>query len=172
MSDWVQNRPLRNIANGDSWLLKGAAHVRPVLALRGTVCVIEAAAAQQGSQLARVNDRRVISAIVHVLKSGCRWVDTPPDYGPRKTLHNRSVRWAKKRGMATRLHRRGRCRWPAERNAHRQFSRPRAPVRCGRKRGGNARHQAFTRWPNDEDPRNYRPVLSSNPFYSDGRSCA
>jgi transposase len=25
----------------------------------------------------RVDDRRVISGIVHVLKSGCRWVDAP-----------------------------------------------------------------------------------------------
>ena len=33
---------------------------------------------------ARVDDRRVISGIVHVLKSGSRWVDAPPDYGPRR----------------------------------------------------------------------------------------
>ncbi|GHE72537.1 transposase [Camelimonas fluminis] len=45
---------------------------------------------------ARVDDRRVISGIVHVLKSGCRWVDAPPIYGPRKTLYNRFVRWADK----------------------------------------------------------------------------
>jgi transposase len=44
----------------------------------------------------RVDDRRVISGIVHVLKSGGRWVDAPPDYGPRKTLYNRFVRWAEK----------------------------------------------------------------------------
>jgi transposase len=44
----------------------------------------------------RVDDRRVISGIIHVLKSGCRWVDAPPDYGPRKTLYNRYVRWAAK----------------------------------------------------------------------------
>ena len=44
----------------------------------------------------RVDDRRVISGIIHVLKSGCRWVDAPPDYGPRKTLYNRFVRWAEK----------------------------------------------------------------------------
>ena len=35
---------------------------------------------------ARVDDRRVISGIVHVLKSGSRWADAPPDYGPKKTL--------------------------------------------------------------------------------------
>jgi len=34
----------------------------------------------------RVDDRRVISGIVHVLKSGCRWADAPLLYGPRKTL--------------------------------------------------------------------------------------
>jgi transposase len=44
----------------------------------------------------RVDDRRVISGIVHVLKSGCRWIDAPAVYGPRKTLYNRFVRWAAK----------------------------------------------------------------------------
>lgn len=44
----------------------------------------------------RVDDRRVISGIVHVLKSGGRWVDAPAAYGPRKTLYNRYVRWAAK----------------------------------------------------------------------------
>jgi transposase len=42
----------------------------------------------------RVDDCRVISGIVHVLKSGARWVDAPSVYGPRKTLYNRFVRWA------------------------------------------------------------------------------
>ena len=44
----------------------------------------------------RVDDRRVISGIIHVQKSGCRWVDAPREYGPRKTLYNRFVRWADK----------------------------------------------------------------------------
>ena len=44
----------------------------------------------------RVDDRRVISGIVHVLQSGCRWRDAPPVYGPPKTLYNRFVRWARK----------------------------------------------------------------------------
>ena len=38
----------------------------------------------------RVDDRRVISGIVHVLRSGGRWTDAPCTYGPRKTLYNRS----------------------------------------------------------------------------------
>ena len=44
----------------------------------------------------RVDDRRVISGIIHVLQSGCRWKDAPACYGPPKTLYNRFVRWARK----------------------------------------------------------------------------
>ena len=44
----------------------------------------------------RVDDRRVISGIVHVLLSGCRWKDAPPIYGPIKTLYNRHKRWSEK----------------------------------------------------------------------------
>lgn len=33
----------------------------------------------------RADDRRVISGIIHVLKSGCRWCDCPPEYArPRR----------------------------------------------------------------------------------------
>ena len=46
--------------------------------------------------VARVDDRRVISGIIHVLKSGGRWADAPAIYGPKKTLYNRFVRWAAK----------------------------------------------------------------------------
>ena len=42
----------------------------------------------------RVDDRRVISGIFHVLKSGCRWVDCPADYGPATTIYNRFNRWS------------------------------------------------------------------------------
>jgi transposase len=44
----------------------------------------------------RVDDRRVISGIVHVLKSGCRWCDCPPEYGPAAAIYNRFVRWARR----------------------------------------------------------------------------
>jgi transposase len=45
----------------------------------------------------RVDDRRVISGILHVLKSGCRWRDCPSIYGPRTTIYNRFNRWARRR---------------------------------------------------------------------------
>jgi transposase len=50
----------------------------------------------------RADDRTVISGILHVLKSGCRWCDLPPEYGPPTTIYNRFVRWAR-RGVWERL---------------------------------------------------------------------
>ncbi len=41
----------------------------------------------------RVDDRRVVSGIVYVIKHGLRWKDAPPGYGPHKTLCNRVRRW-------------------------------------------------------------------------------
>ncbi|UPJ47723.1 transposase [Bradyrhizobium sp. 200] len=43
----------------------------------------------------RVNDRRVISGILHMLRSGARWRDCPPDYGPYTTIYNRFNRWSR-----------------------------------------------------------------------------
>jgi transposase len=45
----------------------------------------------------RVDDRRVISGIVHVLKTGCSWRDCPPEYGPPTTIYNRYHRWSRLR---------------------------------------------------------------------------
>jgi transposase len=50
----------------------------------------------------RVDDRRVISGIVHVLKVGCRWEDCPSLYGPPTTIYNRFNRWSR-RGLWQRL---------------------------------------------------------------------
>ena len=45
----------------------------------------------------RVDDRRVISGILHVLKTGCRWRDCPREYGPSTTIYNRYNRWSSRR---------------------------------------------------------------------------
>jgi transposase len=42
----------------------------------------------------RVDDRRVISGIIHMLGSGARWRDCPPEYGPYTTIYNRFNRWS------------------------------------------------------------------------------
>ena len=43
--------------------------------------------------LPRVDDRRVVSGIIYVLKHGLQWKDAPKAYGPHKTLYNRFRRW-------------------------------------------------------------------------------
>ena len=50
----------------------------------------------------RLDDRRVISGIIHVLKSECRWADVPAEYGPPTTVYNRWNRWSR-RGIWTRI---------------------------------------------------------------------
>ena len=45
--------------------------------------------------LPRVDDRRVVSGIVYVIRHGLQWKDAPTGYGPPKTLYNRFVRWSR-----------------------------------------------------------------------------
>lgn len=42
----------------------------------------------------RVDDRRVISGIIHVIQTGVPWRAAPREYGPYTTLYNRFRRWA------------------------------------------------------------------------------
>lgn len=44
----------------------------------------------------RVDDRRVISGIIHMLRTGGRWRDCPPEYGPPTTIYNRFNRWSRR----------------------------------------------------------------------------
>ena len=43
----------------------------------------------------RVDDQRVVSGILHVIRNGLRWRDAPAVYGPHKTLYNRFIRWSR-----------------------------------------------------------------------------
>jgi Putative transposase of IS4/5 family (DUF4096) len=43
----------------------------------------------------RVDDRRIVSGIVFVIRNGLRWRDAPIDYGPHKTIYNRFIRWSR-----------------------------------------------------------------------------
>lgn len=42
----------------------------------------------------RVDDRRVLSGIIYVIRNGLQWKDAPREYGPHKTLYNRFFRWS------------------------------------------------------------------------------
>ena len=43
----------------------------------------------------RVDYHRVMSGIVHMLRSGARWRDCPVEYGPYTTIYNRFNRWSR-----------------------------------------------------------------------------
>ena len=45
--------------------------------------------------LRRVDDHRVISGIVYVIRNGLQWKDAPRGYRPHKTLYNCFVRWSR-----------------------------------------------------------------------------
>ena len=100
----------------------------------------------------RVDDRRVISGILHVLKTGCRWRDVPPEYGPPTTVYNRYNRWSQ-RGLWARLFERitASGEVPSELvidsthvKAHRSAA--------GGKGGVDARNRALAGWPHLESP--------------------
>jgi transposase len=50
----------------------------------------------------RLDDRRVLSGIIYVIRNGLQWRDAPAAYGPHKTLYNRFVRWSRM-GMFDRI---------------------------------------------------------------------
>lgn len=43
----------------------------------------------------RVDDRRILSGILFVIRNGLRWRDAPTAYGPHKTIYNRFIRWSR-----------------------------------------------------------------------------
>ena len=43
----------------------------------------------------RVDDRRIVSGIIFVIRNGLRWRDAPREYGPHKTIYNRFIRWSR-----------------------------------------------------------------------------
>ena len=68
---------------------------RAVLVERRAMGGDRAIAAASGGK-PRVDDRRVISVILHRYREGLRWRAVPAEYGPRTTLFNRFDRWSEK----------------------------------------------------------------------------
>jgi len=111
---------------------------------------------------ARVDDRRVISGIVHVLKSGGRWIDAPPEYGPKKTLYNRYVRWAAKGVWIDLFHALAQAGGPPA-----EVLIDSSAVKGGEKSG----HRPITRRSNDQNPRANRRELPAHRLHAHGRQC-
>jgi len=81
---------------------RGGGDGRSVLAFRCAVTVIERFMPTNPPGARPVNDRKTVSGIMHVIRSGCRWHDCPPAYGPSTTVFNRFNRWSRRgfwRGM-------------------------------------------------------------------------
>src|SRR5215204_3873712 len=120
----------------------------------------------------RVDDRRVISGIVHVLKSGAHWVDAPTVYGPRKTLYNRYVRWAAKGVWVNLFHSLARAGGPSAQllidssavKAHRSAS--------GGKGGAQSGNRPLARRTDDQDPCPDRRAVPPACFHANGRQMA
>ena len=49
----------------------------------------------------RMEDRRVLSGVVFVIRNGLRWRDAPADYGPPKTIYNRFLHWSRLGAFST-----------------------------------------------------------------------
>ncbi len=45
--------------------------------------------------VARVDDRRIITGIVFVIRNGLRWRNAPRQYGAHKSIYNRFIRWSR-----------------------------------------------------------------------------
>ena len=58
--------------------------------------VIEPLLPQEHTGPERVDDRRIISGILHRLREGCTWRAVPEVYGPYTTVFNRYNRWSKR----------------------------------------------------------------------------
>ncbi len=43
----------------------------------------------------RVDDRRIVSGMIFVIRNGLRWRDAPREYGLHKTTYNRFIRWSR-----------------------------------------------------------------------------
>jgi putative transposase len=43
----------------------------------------------------RIDDCRIISGIIFIIRNGLRWRDAPKEYGPHKTIYNRFIRWSR-----------------------------------------------------------------------------
>jgi transposase len=58
---------------------------------------IEPLLPQDTRGMSGADDRRVLSGVVHALKSGGSWSDRPENFnGPKETHYNRFRRWAER----------------------------------------------------------------------------
>jgi len=144
---------------GEFWLSDQAwAAIRPLLPYN-----------QPGAR--RVDDRRIISGIIHVLKSGCRWKDCPAVYGPHTTVYNRFNRWSRK-GLWGRIF----SELVAQAETPEELSIDSSAVRAHRSAHGGKGGQCSGHWPlacrpNHENPRPDRCSQADRGLLTDAGQC-
>ena len=104
----------------------------------------------------RVDDRRVISGIVYMLRCGARWRDCPEVYGPYTTIYNRFNRWSRQ-GIWTDIFyaltgSTGMYGSASVDSTYIHISRPTAP-QPAQKGGLQQRHRPLSRRTNHQNPR-------------------
>ena len=104
----------------------------------------------------RKDDRQIISGILHVLTSGCRWRDCPAAYGPRTTVYNRFNRWSRRGFWKAMLSALAEAGWAGNVGTlDSSFARAHRSVHGGKGSEG-AGHRLVARRPDDRDPRSQR----------------
>ena len=101
----------------------------------------------------RVDDRRVSSGVVHVLRSCCPWRHAPREHGPPKTLDNRYLRFGDQRCVAARLRGARGCWWPGLGRCCRMRPMRRRTAAPGAEKGGARASHRAARPPDRQDPR-------------------
>src|SRR5829696_1713352 len=114
----------------------------------------------------RVDDRRVISGIIHVPRSGARWVDAPSVYGPRKTLQPVCPLGREGRVTSSK-HSRVRA---APRRSSSSTARPSRLIaqHPAAKGGAQSGHWPLARRTDDQDPCPDRRAVPPDCFHADG----
>lgn len=116
----------------------------------------------------RVDDRTVISGILHVLKTGCRWCDVPAAYGPPTTIYNR---WSQRR-VWQRPFEQGVASGPVPRECQSIAATSKHIVRHQAQKGGVRRSsRTFARRPDVQNPLPGRRLRPSGRHHSDARPC-
>src|SRR5919202_1158336 len=104
----------------------------------------------------RKDDRQIISGILHVVTSGCRWRDCPAAYGPRTTVYNRFNRWSRRGFWKAMLAALAKAGWAGDAAAL-DSSYVRAHRSAMVAKGGESTgHRPVARRPDHQDPHAYR----------------
>ncbi|MEN3234199.1 IS5 family transposase [Methylobacterium ajmalii] len=107
----------------------------------------------------RKDDRTIMSGILHVIKSACRWKVCPSDYGPSTTVYNRSNRRSRRSFWTRMLEALAKAGWPGEAAALVATYVKTQRAAHGGKRGARTGHRSLAGGSDHQDPRPHPDVI-------------